>query len=100
MEPLHEHDWCVEVVFRGPKLDTGGMLIDFTSVQDQLNKIIARMDGTNLNENIILAGRPSSAECVARALFSLLNTGDPRQGTLRRVVVHEAPGCSAAFEPG
>ncbi len=97
MEPLHEHDWRVEAIFCGPDLDGGGVLLDFTIVQQALNEIIEPLYGANLNQHSFLQGKPSSAELVARRIFELLNTRDWPGAVLTKVVVKEGPGCEAAF---
>lgn len=97
LEPLHEHNWRVEVTFAGPQLDDNGVLIDFVAVQKDLDSVLDSLNGTNLNEHPFLAGKPSSAENVARRLFETISARNDRRAKLKEVQVQEAPGCSAIF---
>lgn len=97
MEPIHEHDWQVSVVFEGPTLNGDGMLVDFELVRERLLAILAPLRGTNLNEHPAWGSKPASAERVAQRIFELLDDVSGSQATLRRVTVREAPGCSATF---
>lgn len=49
-EPLHGHNWKVEVHVHGPRLDAIGLLADFTQLQPNLNRITAELHDTYLNE--------------------------------------------------
>lgn len=97
MEPIHEHDWQVSVVFEGTTLNGDGLLVDFELVRERLLAILAPLRGTNLNEHPALGGEPASAERVARRIFESLDDVNWSQATLRCVTVREAPGCSATF---
>lgn len=97
MEPIHEHDWQVSVVFEGATLNDDGMLVDFELLRERLLAVLAPLRGTNLNEHPALGGKPASAERVAQRIFELLDDVNGSQATLRRVTVREAPGCSATF---
>jgi len=97
LEPLHDHAWKVEAVFRGPELDRIGVLIDFVTVKKVLDDILKPLHGQNLNESALLAGVNPSAEQLAYCVFMQLRQrlGDPSY--LKAVYVREAPGCIAAY---
>ncbi len=97
MEPLHEHDWRVTAILRGPELGKDGFLVDFCFVRQEMDRILDPLTGANLNEHPFLAGTPSSAEAVAQRVFEALDRLDWRGPELAGVVVMEAPGCSAIF---
>lgn len=97
MEPIHEHDWQVSVVFAGATLNGDGMLVDFEVVRERLSAILAPLRGTNLNDHPALGGKPASAERVARLIFESLDHANWSEATLHRVTVREAPGCAATF---
>ncbi len=97
LEPLHGHDWRVEAVFRGPKLDEIGVLVDFVLVEQTLREIVARFHHGNLNDVPELADRSPTAECVARRVFALLQGELGPDVPLAGVAVEEAPGCVAAY---
>lgn len=98
-EPIHEHDWIVEAVFRGPDLDKMGMLIDFTVAEQALRSVVELLDRTNLNEAPFSVGANPSAECLARYLFDALGNRLEPTAPLVAVYVREAPGCIAGFGP-
>ena len=97
MEPLHEHDWRVTAILRGPELDKEGFLVDFCFVRQEMDRILDPLTGANLNEHPFLAGMPPSAEAVARRVFEALDRLDWRGPELAGVAVVESPGCSAVF---
>ena len=97
MEPMHEHDWVVEAIFTGPQLDDRGLLVDFVEIQQDFERLLEPLADTDLNGHPLLGGRPSTAEVLALRIFEQLR-GHKRQGvSLGKVVVTEAPGCSAAY---
>ncbi len=97
LEPLHEHDWRVTAILRGPKLGKDGFLVDFCFVRQEMDRILDPLTGANLNEHPFLAGTPSSAEAVAQRVFEALDRLDWHGPELAGVAVVEAPGCSAIF---
>lgn len=97
VEPLHGHDWRVEVVFRGPVLDSAGLLIDFEEASHALGVILARLQHGNLNKLEWLAGENPSAERVARAIFEQMRLQLGQDRPLSAVYIEEAPGCVAGF---
>ncbi|MBU0549697.1 MAG: 6-carboxytetrahydropterin synthase QueD [Candidatus Omnitrophica bacterium] len=48
-EQLHGHNWKVEAVIRGERLDKIGMLVDFKLVKSKLNSILEGLDHKHLN---------------------------------------------------
>jgi 6-pyruvoyltetrahydropterin/6-carboxytetrahydropterin synthase len=100
IEPLHGHDWRVEVVAAGEDLDRIGVVIDFERLKVVLGEVAARLHYKDLNEHPGLAGRSTSAEAVARYFFDEVSKGLGADGrSLVRVRVWEAPGCSATYRP-
>ncbi len=97
MEPLHEHDWRVTVILRGPKLNDDGFLVDFCLVRQEMDRILEPLTGVNLNEHAFLAGIQPSAEALAQRVFESLAPLDWRGPKLAGVAVAEAPGCSTIF---
>jgi 6-pyruvoyltetrahydropterin/6-carboxytetrahydropterin synthase len=98
IEPLHGHDWRVEVVAAGSSLDDAGVVLDFERLKEALLGVVARFHYRDLGADDAFAGRSPSAEEVARVVFEEVRArlGD-EAGRLRRVRVWEAPGCSASF---
>jgi 6-pyruvoyltetrahydropterin/6-carboxytetrahydropterin synthase len=98
IEPLHGHDWRVEVVAAGASLDDAGLLVDFAELQAALAATVGALHHGDLNGLPAFAGQSPSAEVVARHVFGEIRRRLGRQGSaLRRVRVFEAPGCSATY---
>jgi 6-pyruvoyltetrahydropterin/6-carboxytetrahydropterin synthase len=99
-EPVHGHTWSVRACFASHRLDEIGVVVDFTCVQDELDRIAQGLAGGCLNDWPELGGGNPSAERLAAAIFRVLSA-DPRLSpTLRGVYVTEAPGCEAGYAPG
>jgi 6-pyruvoyltetrahydropterin/6-carboxytetrahydropterin synthase len=65
-EPLHGHNFQVEVVLRGKRLQNKvKYLVDFIAVQNALDTIIKPMDHVNLNETPPFDRENPSAENLA-----------------------------------
>jgi 6-pyruvoyltetrahydropterin/6-carboxytetrahydropterin synthase len=97
LEPLHRHDWKVVAVFRGPVLDTVGLLIDFVAAERALNEVTTVLNDGNLNGCPMLRGANPSAEHVAGAIFAELRAKLGADAPLVAVYVEEAPGCIAGY---
>src|SRR5687768_15596368 len=98
VEPLHGHDWRVEVVAAGDALDRFGVVIDFEVLKKALAAIGAEFHYKDMNEHPGLRHQSPSAEVVARYIFQELRRAlGAEGGVLRRVRVWEAPGCSATY---
>lgn len=97
LEPVHGHDWNVEVVFRGDRLDAVGMLIDFEDAASALRRVLAEFNYHDLNTLVWLENQNPSAERVARAIFERMHAHLGSDCPLAGVCVEEAPGCRAAF---
>ena len=96
-EPLHGHDWSVEVSFAGSELDETGLLIDFDELQAALQSVTAPLRRTSLNEAPLLSGLNPSAENVARVICDAVAGRVCRPELLESVRVTEAPGCRATY---
>jgi 6-pyruvoyltetrahydropterin/6-carboxytetrahydropterin synthase len=98
LEPLHGHDWRVEVVVAGPGLDGAGLLIDFEHLRRHVGEVAARFHYGDLNDHPDFRGQSPSAEALARYFFREIRQRMGEAGRLLcRVRVWEAPGCSASY---
>ena len=98
IEPRHGHDWRVEAVVAGDRLDRIGVVLDFERLKEVVGEVASRFHYKDLNEHPAFAGQSTSAEVVARYVFQEVKKGLGEEGRLlRRVQVWEAPGCSAAY---
>lgn len=97
VEPLHGHDWKVEAIFRGDALDGADVLVDFVVVEQALQRVVAPLHHTVLNDLKSFAGMNPSAELVARHICERLQTELGAEVPLAAVFVREAPGCVAGY---
>lgn len=68
-EPLHGHNYNVEVCVKGNKLDENGMLVDFFELKKTVDNVISNLSYSYLNENIVFDGVIPTAENIARYIF-------------------------------
>ena len=99
VEDPHDHAWNVEVRYAGPCLDDHGLLVDFVQAKHDLDSVLNKLDGTNLNTNPVLDGRNPTAELVARFVYDDLRRCLDRPDNVVCVVVEETPGCRACYLP-
>jgi 6-pyruvoyltetrahydropterin/6-carboxytetrahydropterin synthase len=98
VEPVHGHDWRVEVVAAGADLDRFGVVIDFEILKKSMGAIGATFHYKDMNEHPAFRDQSPSAEAVARYVFLELRRLLGAEGArVRRVRVWEAPGCSATY---
>ena len=98
IEPLHGHDWRVEVVAAGEPLDAIGVLLDFERLKEVVGEVAASFHYKDMNAHPAFVDQSPSAEAVARYFFDEVRKGLGHDGRLlRRVRVWEAPGCSASY---
>lgn len=73
-EHIHGHNWKVEVVLEGNKLDKSGMLLDFGILKKHLKEIMGILDHKCLNEDVEFFKELSpSSENIARFIFQELS---------------------------
>ena len=77
---LHGHNWKVEVLVKGNKLNKLGMLIDFRDLKEEVNKVILTLDHYYLNETEAFKEINPTAENIAKYIY------------------HELAGCSVFAE--
>lgn len=99
LEPLHGHNWKVEVFLEGPRLDETGMLADFTIVQPALVEITSTLHNTNLNDLPVFSRLNPSTEHVARYIHDRFMPKLPTSVTISKVRVWETTSCAAAYIP-
>jgi 6-pyruvoyltetrahydropterin/6-carboxytetrahydropterin synthase len=97
IEPLHGHNWRVEVVVSAAELDAIGVVMDFHELERLINQIITPMHNRHLNELPAFARVNPSAENVALHIGTTLRL--PANIRLERVQVWETPENSAVYRP-
>lgn len=98
-EPLHGHNWKVQVKFRGQQLaQSEEYLVDFVEVQKILEKVIEKIDYKNLNETPPFDKINPSAENIARWIYAefVRKLPAPRPA---RVTVWETESGAASYLP-
>ena len=98
LEPLHGHNWRVEVTVAAAKLDSIGVVMDFHELECLIDQIIGPMHNTHLNELSAFADMNPSAENVALHIARSLPL--PPAVRLTRVEVWETEENSAAWCDG
>lgn len=71
-ESLHGHNWRVEVVVSRSKLDSLGMVIDFSDLKKLTNTVLNELDHKNLNDLEYFRQHNPSSEEIARYIFDQL----------------------------
>ena len=68
-ENLHGHNYKVYAHVRGPKLNEGGMLMDFSKLKSALREVCKQLDHSNLNDLTVFDQNPS-AERIAMYIYN------------------------------
>ena len=96
---LHGHNWTVEAIVHGEKLDKLGMLIDFKILKSELNKVLDEFDHRFLNELETFTAENPTAENLARNIFRKLSTSEIFSASTKlfAVKVHESPNSCVTY---
>lgn len=97
---LHGHTYRVEVAVRGASIGPEGTLVDLGMLQRLLDAALAALNDQNLDGLAVFGGENTTAEVVARYLFTVLQgalAGAERASTAR-VTVWESPTFHASYE--
>ena len=97
LEPLHGHNWKVKVVVGSSKLDSIGVVMDFHELERLLDRIIAPLHNTHLNDTPPFSAMNPSAENVALHIGRSLQL--PASVQLLSVEVWETDANSAVYQP-
>jgi len=90
-ENLHGHNYRVRLWVRGPKLNEGGMVADFSVLKKTLKEAVDCLDHGNLNDIEIFKNDPS-AERIAQFIYEKVRDRLAEQGVeaeMRSVDVFE-----------
>ena len=68
-ENLHGHNYKVYAHVKGPELNEGGMLMDFSQLKGALRLVCKQLDHTNLNDLPVFNQNPS-AERIAMYIYN------------------------------
>jgi len=97
---VHGHNWVVEVVACGERLQPNGILVDFREIKQVTSEVLSRLDHTNLNEVPPFNKTNPTSENLARWIYEQVRermmTSDVN---VTRVNVREAEtSCASYFE--
>jgi len=103
---LHGATYIVDVEFRRRELDADGIVVDIGRATDTLRSVLGQFNYRNLDEDPAFAGRNTTTEFLARAIFDRIvkavGVGELGTGATAiesiRVTLHESHVASAAFE--
>ena len=95
LEPLHGHNWELQVVVGAKKLDKIGVVMDFHELERLIDLIISPMHNSHLNDLATFKKLNPSAENVAFYIGQSLQV--PRGVKVVSVEVWETRGNSAIY---
>jgi len=99
-EPLHGHNFKVEVDLRRQELDSIGVVADFIDIKKELSAVLQKIDFAYLNQLLEFEGKNTSVETVARWIHDELNRRIQGKGVrIRRVTVWETEDAGASYFP-
>ena len=103
---MHGATYVVDLEFRRPELDADGMVVDIGRATEALRVILGTLNYRNLDEEPAFAGRNTTTEFLARAIFDRIVDAigrgelgpEARAVESARVVLHESHVASASYE--
>jgi 6-pyruvoyltetrahydropterin/6-carboxytetrahydropterin synthase len=101
-ETVHGHNFKVQVVLAGERLDETGLLVDFIDVKNLMGQVMARLDHQFLNEIPPFDVKNPSAENIAEYLCTEMSSGlanTPVPVRILEVKVWETEIQSATYRP-
>jgi len=99
-ENLHGHRYVVRVTVKATKLTANGLAYDFTTLKQEVGKILAKFDHTNLNDTPPFDKINPSAENIATTIYKKLQPklkGEPV--TIDNIEVFESPTSLVTYKP-
>ncbi len=103
LEPLHGHNWSVEVAVAATQLDSIDVVMDFHLLETLVDRLLAMVNNRHLNEVQPFSPTPGginpTAERVAWWIGTEVAKGLPTGAKLVSAKVGEAPGCVATYRP-
>ncbi len=97
LEPLHGHNFRVEVSVTSESLPDTGYILDFLELEAMLKEVVAPYDHRHLNDLPPFVELNPTTENMARFFFDELRKKLPPEAILSRVRVWEAPTYSASY---
>ena len=99
IEPVHGHNWSVDVTVASRELDGIETVMDFHVLEKTIDGLMARVNNRHLNEvaPFIDCKVNPTAERVAWWIGTEVARTLPKGVSLVSVRVGEAPGCAATY---
>jgi 6-pyruvoyltetrahydropterin/6-carboxytetrahydropterin synthase len=99
-ENLHGHNWKVELVVTGEKLNNSGVVMDFGEIKRHLSEIIFSLDHTFLNKLAFFQdGNPSSEKIARHIAISMQEKITDPSVRISRVTTWESEDAAATYIP-
>jgi 6-pyruvoyltetrahydropterin/6-carboxytetrahydropterin synthase len=99
-ENLHGHNWRVEVVVKGERLNEAGVLVDFGIIKKHVKTIMKQLDHQFLNElPYFKESQPSSENLAIHIAKNLKEMIDEPGVTVSRVTTWESDNACATYYP-
>ena len=97
-EALHGHNWKVEVVVSSDKLDSIGMVMDFSELKKNAAIVLDELDHTTLNEIDYFTKHNPSSEEIAHYIFDKLKEKiSKKECLLNEIKVWETENSCAVY---
>lgn len=97
-ESLHGHNWKVEVAVSSKKLNSLGMVMDFSNLKKITAEVIEKLDHKALNDLSYFRKHNPSSEEIAKYIFTQLSGKISKKGCLlEKVRVWETESSCAAY---
>lgn len=98
-ENLHGHNWKVEVMVAGEKLNEAGVLIDFGELKAHVKEIVNQLDHKFLNELEFLTCQPSSENIAVHIAENLQKRLEGTGIRVSRITTWESDNAAATYIP-
>jgi len=97
-EALHGHNWKVEVLASSLKLNSSGMVMDFSDLKKITSNVIEELDHHHLNELDYFKEHNPSSEEIAKYIFDKLKDEITAKGCkLEEIRVWETSTSCASY---
>jgi 6-pyruvoyltetrahydropterin/6-carboxytetrahydropterin synthase len=96
-EALHCHDWIVRTTVSADRLNSAGLVMDFSELKTKVEEVTNSLKGARLEELSWFKNINASAENVAKCIYEKIEPLLPSRVQLRYVEVTEATGCRAKY---
>jgi 6-pyruvoyltetrahydropterin/6-carboxytetrahydropterin synthase len=98
-EPLHGHNWRIEVYVRGNQLDEYGTLVDFSQLKSLTDQVVQRLDHQFLNNLAPFDNTNPSSENIARhVLESVGSRINNEWRRVHKVYAWESSNAGASYQ--